>query len=440
MLAASISAPAAAETLVDALVSAYSSNPTLEAGRARLRAVDENVPQALSGWRPTVEIDGRVGIHHSDTSGIGDKTLEPWSGQLTASQPLYRGGRTTAATRRAESEVLAERARLLMAEQDVFLATSIAYIDVLRDEAVIDLNRNNVQVLERQLEATQDRFEVGEITRTDVAQAEARLSRAASDLVQAEGNLASSRAAYVRLVGAAPGALEPASRLTDLPEDEATAIDIAMESNPALHAAQADEEASRHAIDVSLGRLLPEVRLDGEHSRRADVSALVDRAEDYRVTARVTVPLYRAGAVYSEIRRSREDNSRRRVEVEATRRQVVEGVTRAWEALNTARAEILSRRDVVRAAEIALEGVRQESIVGARTTLDVLDAEQELLDARVALVVVERNEFVASFELAAAIGGLTAVNLELPVELYDAEAHYLGVRDLRWGPDRPWWR
>ena len=440
MLAAAASAPvsASAETLVDALVSAYSGNPTLEAGRARLRAVDENVPRALSGWRPTVEIDGRAGVHHTDASGLGDETLEPLSGQLTASQPLYRGGRTTAATRRAESEVLAERARLLMAEQDVFLATSVAYINVLRDEAVIDLNRNNVQVLERQLEATRDRFEVGEITRTDVAQAEARLSRAVSDLVQAEGNLASSRAAYVRLVGAAPGALEPASRLTDLPEDEATAIDVAMESNPSLHAARADEEASRHAIDVSLGRLLPEVRLDGEHSRRTDVSALVGRADDYRLTARVTVPLYRGGAVYSEIRRSREDNSRRRIEVEATRRQVVEGVTRAWEALNTARAEILSRRDEVRAAEIALEGVRQESIVGARTTLDVLDAEQELLDARVALVVVERDEFVASFELAAAIGGLTAANLELPVDPYDAEAHYLGVRNLRWGPDRPW--
>ena len=431
-------APASAETLVDALAAAYASNPTLEAGRARLRAVDENVPRALSGWRPTIEIDGRVGVHYSETGALGSETLEPWSGQLTASQPLYRGGRTMAGTRRAESEVLAERARLLTVEQDVFLATSVAYINVLRDEAVIDLNRNNVQVLERQLEATRDRFEVGEITRTDVAQAEARLSRAVSDRVQAEGNLASSRAAYIRLVGNPPGTLEPAPRLMDMPEDEASAIDIAMESNPALHAARADEEASRHAVDVSLGRLLPEVRLNGDLGHREDVSIAVDEMDDYRVTAQVTVPLYRGGAVYSEIRRNREVNSRRRIEVEATRRQVVEGVTRAWEALNTARAEILSRRDEARAAEIALEGVRQESIVGARTTLDVLDAEQELLDARVALVVAERNEFVASFELAAAIGGLTAANLELPVDLHDVEAHYRGVRDLRWGPDRPW--
>lgn len=438
VLLAAAPAPVSAETLVDALAAAYSNNPALEAGRARLRAVDENVPRALSGWRPTVEIDGRVGIHYSKTGAFGDETLEPWSGQLTASQPLYRGGRTVAGTRRAESEVLAERARLLTVEQDVFLATSVAYINVLRDEAVVDLNRNNVQVLERQLEATRDRFEVGEITRTDVAQAEARLSRAASDRVQAEGNLASSRAAYVRLVGDEPGTLEPAPRLTDLPEDEESAIAIAMENNPALHAARADEEASRHAIDVSLGRLLPEVRLDGDLGHREDVSVAVGRADDYRITARVTVPLYRAGAVYSEIRQNRAVNSRRRIEVEAARRQVVEGVTRAWEALNTAHAEILSRRDEVRAAEIALEGVRQESIVGARTTLDALDAEQELLDARVALVVAERNEFVASFELAAAIGGLTAANLELPVELYDAEAHYRGVRDLRWGPDRPW--
>ena len=178
--------------------------------------------------------------------------------------------------------------------------------------------------------------------------------------------------------------------------------------------------------------------MKGDISHREDVSITVDETDDYGISAQVTIPLYQAGSAYSEIRQSREVNSRRRIEVEETRREVVEGVTQAWEALNTARAEIQSRRDEVRAAEIALEGVRQESIVGARTTLDVLDAEQELLDARVALVVAERDEFVASFELAAAVGGLTAANLELPVELYDAEAHYRNARSLRWGPDRPW--
>lgn len=438
LLAAVLAVPVSAETLVDALVAAYLNNPALEAGRAQLRAVDENVPQALAGWRPTVEIHSSFGVDRSESDKLGPETLTPWSGELSVIQPLYRGGRTMAGTQRAESEVLAERARLLTVEQNVLLSTSIAYINVLRDEAVVGLNRSNVQVLERQLEATRDRFQVGEITRTDVAQAEARLSRSVSDRVQAEGNLVSSRAAYARLVGNAPGTLEPAPRLLDLPENEAIAIDIAMENNPLLHAARAGEEASRHAIDVSRSRLLPEVRLKGDISHREDVSIMVDETDDYGISAQVTIPLYQGGSAYSEIRQSREINSRRRVEVEETRREVVEGVTQAWEALNTARAEIQSRRDEVRAAEIALEGVRQESIVGARTTLDVLDAEQELLDARVALVVAERDEFVASFELAAAVGGLTAANLELPVELYDAEAHYRNVRSVRWGPDRPW--
>ena len=438
MLAVALAAPVSAETLVDALVSAYLNNPTLEAGRAQLRAVDENVPQALSGWRPTVEIDSSAGVNRSKTNSLKAKTLTPWSGQFSVVQPLYRGGRTIAGTEQAKSQVRAERARLVTVEQDVLLDTSIAYINVLRDEAVVELRRNNVHVLQRQLEATRDRFEVGEITRTDVAQAEARLSASVSDRVQAEGDLVSSRAAYVRLVGSAPGTLQPAPRLRDLPESEANAIDLAMENSPLLEAAKAEEEASRHAIDVSRGRLLPVVELNGDVSHREDVSISVDESDDYGISAQVTVPLYQAGAVYSEIRQNRETNSQRIVQVGETQRDVVESVTQTWEALNTSRAVIQSRQDEVRAAEIALEGVRQESIVGARTTLDVLDAEQELLDARVALVRAERDEFVASFELAAAIGALTAANLELPVELYDAEAHYRAVRDLRWGPDVPW--
>jgi len=438
LLAVVLVAPVSAETLVDALVAAYLNNPTLEAGRAQLRVVDENVPQALSGWRPTVEIDSSIGVNRSEINSLKAKTLSPWSGELSVVQPLYRGGRTIAGTEQAESEVLAERARLLTIEQDILLATSVAYIDVLRDEAVVELNQRNVQVLQRQLEATQDRFEVGEITRTDVAQAEARVSRSVSDRVQSEGNLVSSRASYTRLVGIAPGTLEPAPRLRDLPESEASAIEIAMENNPLLAAARSDEEASRHAIDVSRGRLLPVVDLNGNVSHAEDVSTSVKESDDFGVSAQVTIPLYQSGAVYSEIRQNREINSQRRIQVEETRRNVVEEVTQSWEALTTAQAEIQSRRDEVRAAEIALEGVRQESIVGARTTLDVLDAEQELLDARVALVVAERGEFIASFELASSIGGLTARNLELPVELYDVGTHYGEVRNLRWGPDIPW--
>ncbi len=438
LLAVMLVGPVSAESLVDALAAAYLNNPTIGAGRAQLRAVDERVPQALSGWRPTVEIDSSLGITRSKTNSLSAKTLTPWSGALSVVQPLYLGGRIVAGTQKAESEVSAERARLLTVEQDILLATSIAYIDVLRDEAVLDLNRNNIQVLQRQFQATQDRFEVGEITRTDVAQAEARLSRSVSDRVQSEGNLISSRAAYARLVGSVPGTLDPAPRLIDLPESELNAIDIAMDNNPLLVAARADEEASRYAIEVSRGRLLPTVFLNGDISHREEVSVSVDEASNFGFAAQVTVPLYQSGSVHSEIRQSREINSQRIIQVEEARRKVIEGVTQAWEALNTAQAEIKSRGDEVNAAEIALEGVRQESIVGARTTLDVLDAEQELLDARVALVVAERDEFVASFKLAAAIGGLTAANLELPVELYDVRAHYNEVRGLPWVFDVPW--
>jgi outer membrane protein len=438
ILAAMVWAGAASgETLVDALATAYMNNPTLLAERAAVRAVDENVPQALSGWRPTVEVDGDLGLERSKTNAIRAKTLTPWTTSLSVSQPLYRGGRTEAATNRAESQVAAARARLMTVEQQILRDAAAAYVNVLRDEAVVQLNRNNVQVLSRQLEATRDRFQVGEITRTDVAQAEARLSRSVSDQVQAEGNLASSRAAYERVVGQSPGTLEPAPRLRDLPVDAQSAIGLALDNNPQYQEARHNEYASLHAIDESRGKTRPQVSLNADAQHAEEPSLATKDSDSYSVVARVSFPLYQAGAVDSEIRQSRQVNSQRRIEVEESRRTVVEQVTRSWEAYGTARASISSRKDEVRAAEIALEGVRQESIVGARTTLDVLDAEQELLDARVALVLAERDEFVASFDLAAALGALSAENLELPVDLYDPGVHYQAVRDRLYGDDVP---
>lgn len=427
-----------AATLLDALVSAYMSNPILQAKRAQLRALDEGVVQALSGWRPTIEVGSSFGIDRAETNLLSSETLTPWSGDLTIVQPLYRGGRTVAETKQAENLVAAERSRLLALEQSVLLDCSIAYINVLRDEALVELRNNNVQVLQRQREATEDRFQVGEITRTDVAQAEARLSRSVSDLVEAEGKLMSSRAAYAGVVGAVPESLESAPKLRDLPASKQDAISIAIDNNPYLAIAISEEQASRNAVDVSRGRLLPVIQLNGEITHRRDVTAAIDESDNYGLSAQVIIPLYQSGSVYSEIRRSRQINSQRRIEIETARREVTESVSKAWELLNSAQAQINARQDEVKAADIALEGVKQESIVGARTTLDVLDAEQELLDAKVALVVAERNEFVASFELAESIGGLTAKNLDLPIELYDPETNYRDVRDRRWGPDVPW--
>ena len=425
--------PAGAETLLDALRAAYSNNPTLRAERAALRAADEGVPQALSDFRPTTQAAGSLARRTQDTSTGGRTNLTPNTLSLTVSQSVYRGGRTVAATRQAENLVLSGRARLASVEQAVLGDAVAVYINVLRDQAVLQLDRNNELVLRRQLEATQDRFRVGEITRTDVAQAEARLARAASDRIQSEGNLISSRAAYKAVIGTPPGALEPAPQLFDVPASEEEAIRIAVDNNPDLLAAVFAEAASRNAIDVADGGLLPTVSVDGDLSRVENSIAANTETESASVTARVVIPLYQAGAVYSRARERRQTNQQRRIEVEEARRDVIEGVTTAWERLSTARARYEARLEEVRAAEIALEGVRQEAEVGSRTTLDVLDAQQELLDARVGLVVDERDEYVAAFDLRAAIGQLTADQIGLDVERYDPALHYKRVRGAWWG-------
>lgn len=409
-----------AQTLFEAMLLAHGTNPALQAERAAVRAAAENVSQALAGLRPTVILEGGTGVLHRFDSRTNDSDT-PLSAALTVSQPIYRGGRTAAATRRAENQVRAARANLVATEQTVLLSVVRAYLDVLRDEAVVRLSRNNEQVLARQLQAARDRFEVGEVTRTDVAQAEARLSRAASDRIQAEGNLISSRANYRRAVGAEPGRLAAAPRPTDIPASHEDAVQIALAENPLLAAARFDEAASRDALAVSRGGLLPTVSLSGDLTYNDAQPANVG-SESATLIARVTVPLYQAGTARSQLRRDREINAQRRIRVEEIQRQVVEAVTTAWQRLTTASARIVSQLEQVRAADLALEGVRQEAEVGSRTTLDVLDAEQELLDAQVALVRAQRDEYVAAFEVKSAIGRLTVAALGLAAAAGDAGA------------------
>ena len=271
------------------------------------------------------------------------------------------------------------------------------------------------------------------MTRTDVAQAEARLSRATSDRIQAAGDLTSSRAAYKTTVGSWPTTLEPVPPLTGVPASENEAMAIALEHNPILLAAKFVEEASRHGIGVAKGGLLPTITLDGDLSHTEGTVTTGSQRDSAQIIAQLVVPLYQSGQVYSELRQSKQIAQQRRIEVEQVRRDVVEGVTTSWERLTTAQARFRSRSEEVRAAEVALEGVRQEAELGARTTLDVLDAEQELLDARVALVVARRDEYVAAFELSAAIGRLTADELGLAVEHYDPARNLNRVRDAWWG-------
>jgi len=440
-LTATLTAPAAfAESLVEALASAYQNNPTLLAERASLRATDEGVASALSGWRPTVQIDGDAGFSESETTSVTSgfttttkDSLQPRSFSFTITEPLYRGGRTEAETLSAENLVDAGRAGLAVTEQRVLLDAVTAYMDVLRNKTVVQLNRNNERVVERQLQAARDRFEVGEVTRTDVAQAEARAAQAKADRIGAEGNLISSRATYRQFIGDLPGKLEWPARIGGVPANERDALQAASTANPTIVSANFSELSARDDIDVAISDLLPQVSLRGAYDRSFDVSAFTEELDSLSLSAVVTVPLYQSGAVHSAVRRSKQIASQRRLEYEEARRAVFEEVTRAWESLITAQAQISAFQAQVRAAELALEGVEQETIVGLRTTLDVLDAEQEVFAAGVNLVSAERDAVVSSYWVKATIGELTAVALELPVERYDADAHYRSVRDKWFG-------
>lgn len=428
-------APSQAETLQDALVSAYENNPTLKAQRAKLRAVDEGVPQALSGWRPTVRASGDTGIERRDSSTASTNQPErrtPGSVALSVSQPIFRGGQTVAGTGRAENLVRAERASLTAVEQNVLRDVATAFTNVVRDQAVLELNTNNEQVLRRNLEAARDRFEVGEITRTDVSQAESRLARARADRIQAEGNLASSRAVYENVVGVLPGILVAPAPIGEVPESLQSTLDIASRENPGLILAEFTELAANDNVDLTFGELLPTLSLDGTLSKAYDQTARGSETESAKISAVLSVPLYQAGAVTSRVRQSRQVANQRKIEVEIARRAAREASTRAWEALATVGARITSIQAQILSAEIALEGVREEAAVGSRTVLDILDAEQELLDARASLVRATRDELVARIDLLAAIGRLTAEALDLPVAVYDAETHYIEVRDKFW--------
>lgn len=430
-------APAAAQDLADALIAAYSNNPTLAARRARLRATDEQVPQALSNWRPSVAINGDAGYERNrSTLRTTNRTQNrnPASIGLSVTQPLYRGGRTLAATEGAENSVRAERARLIDTEQDVLLSAATAYLNVFRDEAVLSLNVNNEKVLQRQLEATKDRFEVGEITRTDVHQAEARLARATADRISAEANLENSRANYENVVGLpAPKNLMLPGDPEGLPSDRHDAIKLAATSNPNVIAAEFDRKAGQNTVREVKGELLPEVDITAGVDRSYQSSGETGRIDSAEVLLNLSIPLYQQGAVYSRLREAKQDLAELTRNIDQARRDAIEDATSAWENLQTARARVVSFSSQIEANIVALDGVEREAAVGSRTVLDVLDAEQELLDSRVGHTEAQRDERIAAFELAAAIGRMTASNLKLAVDVYDPRNHYNEVRGKWFG-------
>lgn len=433
---------AVGQTLDDALAAAYLNNPRLLGGQAELRAVNEAVPQALSGWRPSVELSGSAGFSRNSAdsggpTGWDTETRRIRQAELAVRQPLYRGGRTVAGVERAENEVLGQRAQLTDTEQAVLFDAVTAYMDVWRDEAVLRLNVNNEEVLQRQLRATLDRFEVGEITRTDVAQAEARLSRVTAQRIDAEAQLRTSRALFREVTGIPAGTLTAPPSPDGLPESEPQAAEEAQLANPRVIAAGFFERAAERAIRQQLGELYPELNLRGAVNEGRDLSGRGTKSRSASLLAELSFPLYQQGLVSSQVREARQVNSQRRLEMEQARRAVEQEAIAAWEALQSARAQIRSFESEIAAAEIALEGVREEATVGARTVLDVLDQEQELLDAQVNLVRAQRDDIVAGYRLLGAVGRLTATDLGLEVPLYDPETDYRAVRNLWFGLSVP---
>ncbi len=425
-----------AEKLEEALGFAYGNNPDLLAARANLRKVDEGVPAAKSGWRPTVTSSLSLGASqtNSDSGGTSSDTSSfPGSLSLSVNQSVYDGGRTEISVRQAETNVQTERSRLFTAEQNVMLSGATAFVDVISARSVVELQTNNLNRLEKQLEATRERFKVGEVTRTDVAQAEARVDRAKADKIKATGDLTSSNSTYQRVFGKRAGELQQPEEVKDLPREITEAVNYALENNFSLIAAKFEELSALDGVSLSQSSLRPTVTVSGSASHSETSGDADSSSTSLSLNANISIPLYQAGAVYSGIRSAKEEANRRRILVEAARRNVIETSSKAFTAWTTARAQAEALEAEVASAEIALEGVEQEALVGARTVLDVLDAEQERLSAQVRLVRASRDNFVAAYTLLSALGKLTAKNLGLPVEIYNYDKNFVRVRNLYYG-------
>lgn len=423
-----------AETLADAIALAYETNPTLQAQRATLRATDEGYVQARSGFRPSASLSADGSFQ--DRAGVES---DSGSLSLSASQPLFTGGRAGSAVAAAENEVLAGRQALRRVEATVLQSVIQAYVDVRRDEQLLAVRQENVRVLETQVEQSEVRFEVGEITRTDVAQSQASLAAARSQLAAAQSQLAISRSTYAAVVGQNPGTLEAEP---DLPLAAATveaAFDEAERNNPTLLAAQYAEQASRARVAAARAERLPSVGLRATLGYSGQLSPFDPNDYSRNVTASATFsqPLFAGGAIASRVRQAVERNNADRINVEAARRTLLQTLAQAWNQLLAARASIASNEEGVRAATIAFEGVQEEQRVGLRTTLEVLTAQQNLLNARLALINARRDGYVAEAAVLNAMGLLEARTLIPDGPVYDPEASFRRVRASGFVPWEP---
>jgi outer membrane protein len=449
VLVLGVSTPASAQSLLAALANAYGANPTLNAARANARAVDEGVPAAIGGsaavpgFRPRVSASGDVGASSTTTSTPpGRKThteLLPGGMSLTVNQLLYNGNRTQNSIRQAESAVFAAREVLRNTEQQVLFDSVSAYMNVVFTTSVQNLRENNVNVLSEQVRQTKDRFNVGEVTRTDVALSEARLAGSRADLARARADVRAAQATFKQVIGMDPkkvANVQPVDRKR-LPKTQGDAVQRALRDHPSISAALHGVDVQQLAVKVVEGELLPTVGIQGSLSRRYDTSTNQDRRNSASVVGTLSVPIFDGGGTYARVRAAKETLGERRLNVDAARDLVLQSVVASWSAFEATGFQIEGAQAQVQAATIALNGVREESRVGQRTVLDVLNAEQELLNARLQLVTAQRDRVVQSYALLRATGQLSARSLGLKVANYDPKVHYEQVRDKWMGLRTP---
>ncbi|MDR1826844.1 MAG: TolC family outer membrane protein [Methylobacteriaceae bacterium] len=443
ILALLAAAPASAETLSGALAKAYQVNPELNAERAGLRAADENVARAKSGYRPAVSAaadysrsrsryDNRLGW------GITKQAMNPRGYGLQVNLDVFSGFRTKNAVSQAETQVEGGRETLRNAEGDILFLAAQAYMNVLRDTAILRLQRNNVELLAEQLRQTKDRLSVGDVTVTDYSQAEARHAQAMSGASSAEADLRSSVAVYRQIIGSEPKKLNAGKPLTKLiPKTLNKAIALGLRQHPAILAAHHDAEAAALQVKIVEGEFYPTISLSGEVSHRYDTDLHNDEEVSAAVSARLTVPIYQRGDVSARTRQSKEALGQAHLRADATNDRVRAEIVSAWGMYESTRARITAMQAAVKANEAALAGVREEARVGQRTTLDILNAQQELLNMRVELIVAQRDHVIASYAVARAVGALNARALKLNTEYYDPADHFDQVKNLWVGTSIP---
>lgn len=444
-------APTMADTLPSALGIAYQNNPQLNAQRAAVRASDETVPQALSGYRPRVSLSASVAEQYLQTltktsSGPpatysqdhATGAVQSYGGTVT--QPLLNGFSTASRTRQAEQLVSAARETLRLTEQTVLLQAATAYMNLMRDTAILDLQRRNVEVLEEQLRQTHTRFTAGEVTATDVSQAESRLGSARTTMSAAESNYKTSRATYRQVIGIEPGRLSPASPVDRLSvQNLQQGIIEARARHPSVTTAMFNVDAAVLQVKIAESALYPTLNMVASASQQYGSTSAISLLQTFNasVGAQLTVPVYQGGSEYATIRQAKETLGQRRTDLDTARDQAQQNAAQAWGQLEAAKSQVESAQFAVKGAENALNGVRQEALLGQRTTLDVLNAQQELVSARISLVSIQRDRVVASYTLLAAVGRLSPQVLRLDVPVYDPTVHYHQVRDTWVGVRTP---